>query len=112
MRPRFQADCDLKESIRSGTIQREPTIEFRGAREAALAGLSDFDVLRLAAAEGRIVVSYDETKPLAGAPASSRANPGYAANASCSRSACRMRSSLTRIPVDVIPHVRAISSAE
>lgn len=41
-------------------LRREPSLDFRSAAEAALDGISDRDVLALAAAEGRIIVSHDE----------------------------------------------------
>jgi hypothetical protein len=56
---RYQADADLKISIVMGTLRREPAIDFQTARRAGLAGLSDAEVLELAAKEGRIVVSHD-----------------------------------------------------
>ncbi len=38
--------------------------------------------------------------------------PAVSGKFSCTRNACLMRNSLTRIPVGVIPSLRAISSAE
>ena len=49
MKVRFQADADLKHSIVSATLRREPTIDFRSAKSADLAGLDDNEVLALAA---------------------------------------------------------------
>ena len=60
MRPRFQADNDLRNAIRTGVLRREPAIDFRSAKQAGLDGIPDFDVLRRAAEEGRILVSHDE----------------------------------------------------
>jgi hypothetical protein len=56
---RFQADADLNEDIVKGVLRREPGIDFRTATSAGLGGLSDLEVLALAAEEGRIVVSHD-----------------------------------------------------
>jgi len=56
---RFQADADLNEDIVTGVLRRAPAIEFQTAKEAALYGLEDEDVLALAALEGRILVSHD-----------------------------------------------------
>lgn len=60
MKPRFQADNDLRVSIRTGLLRREPSINFQNARTAGLDGLSDPGVLRLAMAQGRILISHDE----------------------------------------------------
>ena len=60
MKVRFQADNDLRESIRIGVIRREPAIDFRSARVAGLDRAGDPDVLRLAADGGRVLVSHDE----------------------------------------------------
>lgn len=59
MRPRFQADADLKEQIVAAMKRREPTVDFKTASEAGLEGLSDVDVLAAAAREGRILVTHD-----------------------------------------------------
>ena len=60
MKPRFQADNDLRSAIRSGVIRREPSVDFRSARDAFLDGVSDLDVLRLAMEQSRMLVSHDE----------------------------------------------------
>jgi uncharacterized protein DUF5615 len=59
MKVRFQADADLKHAIVSATLRREPTIDFRTAKSADLAGLDDLEVLALAAQEGGLLVSHD-----------------------------------------------------
>jgi hypothetical protein len=64
VKPRFQADNDLRGSIRTGVLRREPSIDFRSAHAAKLDGLRDPEVLRLATAEGRILVSHDENSML------------------------------------------------
>ena len=49
-----------------GVIRREPGIDFRTADGGELRGLSDPEVLALAASEGRILVSHDrKTMPRA-----------------------------------------------
>jgi hypothetical protein len=50
---------DLKHAIVSATLRREPTIDFRTANSADLAGLDYNEVLALAAHEGRLLVSHD-----------------------------------------------------
>lgn len=60
MKPRFQADNDLRSAIRNGVLRREPSVDFRSAPAARLHGVSDPEVLRLAAAQTRILVSHDE----------------------------------------------------
>lgn len=59
MKLRFQADADLNEDIVKGVLRREPGIDFQTAASAGLRGLSDLEVLTLAAEEGRILVSHD-----------------------------------------------------
>jgi hypothetical protein len=61
---RFLADADLDEAIVSGCRRREPTMDFLSANHAKLEGVPDPEVLRIAAAQGRILVSHDfETMP-------------------------------------------------
>lgn len=59
MKVRFQADANLKNAIVRAVLRREPTIDFRSAQSADLAGLDDMAVLALAAREGRVLVSHD-----------------------------------------------------
>ena len=59
MRVLFQADADLNQDIVIGVIRREPAIDFQTAEEARLRGLSDLEVLTLAATQQRILVSHD-----------------------------------------------------
>jgi predicted nuclease of predicted toxin-antitoxin system len=59
MKVRFQADADLKHAIVRATLRREPTIDFRSATSADLAGRDDMEVLAIAAREGRVLVSHD-----------------------------------------------------
>jgi hypothetical protein len=60
VRPRFQADNDLRSSIRTGVLRREPSIDFQSAYAASLDGVPDPDVLRMAMTQGRILISHDE----------------------------------------------------
>jgi hypothetical protein len=56
---RFLADADLDEGIVSGCRRREPTMDFLSANDAKLEGVSDPEVLRIAAELDRILVSHD-----------------------------------------------------
>ena len=59
MKIRFQADVDLNEDIVRGVLRREPAVDFRTASSAGFRSLSDLEVLALAAADGRVLVSHD-----------------------------------------------------
>jgi hypothetical protein len=59
MRPRFQADADSNQKILAGLRRREPSIDFRSAREADVTDRPDPEVLAQAAGEGRVLVSHD-----------------------------------------------------
>lgn len=59
MTVRFQADADLHLAILLGVTRREPSVDFRTAVSAELEGLQDTDVLSLAAASGRVLVTHD-----------------------------------------------------
>ena len=54
MKPRFQADNDLRNSIRTGVLRNEPSIDFQSALAARLDGVPDPEVLRLAMVQGRM----------------------------------------------------------
>ena len=56
---RFQADNDLKYAIVAAVRRQEPAIDFASAQEAGLDGLSDPELLDLAALENRVLVSHD-----------------------------------------------------
>jgi hypothetical protein len=76
---RFQADNDLKRMIADTTLRRESGIDFQTAQAARLDSLNDRAVLRLAAAQSRILVSHDRrTMPqaLASFVASGGTSPG------------------------------------
>jgi hypothetical protein len=53
------ADADLRYPIVVGLKRIDSTVDFQTALQAKLAGLTDREVLRIAAASGRIVVSHD-----------------------------------------------------
>jgi hypothetical protein len=57
---RFLADADLDNAIVQGVRRREPSIDFKSANDADLAGLPDDKVLEIAAGEGRVLVSHDK----------------------------------------------------
>ncbi|HEX5731719.1 MAG TPA: DUF5615 family PIN-like protein [Blastocatellia bacterium] len=59
MKIRFQADADLNEDIFTGVLRREPGIDFQTAEEADLRSLNDYQVLKLAADQGRVLVTHD-----------------------------------------------------
>jgi hypothetical protein len=60
VRPRFQADNDLRSSILTGVLRHEPSIDFQSALAASLDGILDPEVLRLAMVQNRILISHDE----------------------------------------------------
>jgi hypothetical protein len=77
LRPRFQADADLNETIVLATLRQEPAIDFQTATVGGLRGLPDREVLALAASLGRVLVTHDlKTMPrhfaefIAGVPSS------------------------------------------
>lgn len=55
----FQADADLNQSIVLATIRCLPALDFQSANEAQLAGLTDPQVLALAADQKRILATHD-----------------------------------------------------
>jgi len=59
MKIKFQADADLNEDIVTGVLRRVPQIDFQTATEAGLEGLKDENVLLIASAENRILVTHD-----------------------------------------------------
>ena len=56
---RFQADADLNPAILRGLRRREPSIDFRAAAGVIVDGTDDSAVLRIAASDGRVLVSRD-----------------------------------------------------
>lgn len=64
MEIRFLADASLNGAIVSGCKRREPTMDFLSANDAKLEKVPDPEVLALAAAQNRILVSHDfQTMP-------------------------------------------------
>lgn len=60
----FQADADLNHAIVIATRRREPAISFASAADASLEGVHDSEVLEIAAAQGRILITHDrQTMP-------------------------------------------------
>ena len=59
MKITYLADADFNDDVVKGVLRREPAIDFRGAASAGLRGLTDPQVLAVAASEGRILVSHD-----------------------------------------------------
>ncbi|MBI3653226.1 MAG: DUF5615 family PIN-like protein [Acidobacteria bacterium] len=57
---RFQADADLKQTIVRAILRREPGMDFQTAVAGGLSGLTDPEVLAVAARERRILVSHDK----------------------------------------------------
>ena len=53
---RFLADASLHHAI---VTRREPAIDFLFAQSAKLDGMSDPDVLGIAASQGRILITHD-----------------------------------------------------
>jgi hypothetical protein len=56
---RFQADADFNYKIVRALLRREPTIDFLNAHQGGVIGVSDYEVLRIGADSGRLVVSHD-----------------------------------------------------
>jgi hypothetical protein len=56
---RFQADNDLRLAIVRGAVRRDRLLDFRSAQAAQLDSIPDSEVLAIAAATGRILVSHD-----------------------------------------------------
>jgi len=59
VRVRFLADADLNQAIVDGVLRMERTLDFLTARVAGLRGLTDPEVLQLAAEQQRVLVSHD-----------------------------------------------------
>ena len=59
MKITFQADANLRPAIWQGLRRREPSIDFEGHMGVIPDATSDLDVLRIAAAAGRVLVSPD-----------------------------------------------------
>jgi hypothetical protein len=59
MKPRFQADADFNQRVVVGLRRREPSIDFLSAEEGGVVGLPDSEVLAVAAASARMLISPD-----------------------------------------------------
>ena len=61
----FQADADLNQAIVSGIIRRQAEIDIQASNITNLEGLSDIEVLQLAASLNRVLISHDQrTMPI------------------------------------------------
>jgi len=56
---RFLADADLNKAIVTGSVRREPSLDFLTAHDAGLRNMTDLQVLVLAAQLQRALVSHD-----------------------------------------------------
>jgi hypothetical protein len=56
---RFLADANLDQDIVAGVLRREPEVDFELPQGVIAEGMSDPEVLALAASLGRIVVTHD-----------------------------------------------------
>lgn len=61
MKVRFQADADLNQTLILALVRREPRVDFQTAFIAGLVGLDDTTVLALAAHDGRVLVTHDQS---------------------------------------------------
>ena len=59
MKIRYQADNDLDQRIVVATRRLDPAIDFQTATALGLHGVTDSDVLSLAAEQRRVLVSHD-----------------------------------------------------
>jgi Domain of unknown function (DUF5615) len=78
MRVKFLADANFSRRIIKGRRRREPLVDFQTTEEANLLGKPDFEVLEIAASQGRVLVTHDrKTMPGAfGAFATERQSSG------------------------------------
>lgn len=60
MKPCFQGDADLNQAIINGVLRLQPNIDIQDANFLNLEGLSDLEVLTLAAQEERVLISHDQ----------------------------------------------------
>jgi predicted nuclease of predicted toxin-antitoxin system len=60
MKVRYQADADLNQKIVTAVLRLEPTIDFRTGHATNLAGVEDSEVLRIAASDGRVLITHDK----------------------------------------------------
>jgi hypothetical protein len=62
---RFLVDEDIPSALVSGLQLREPSIEILDVNAAGLRGTKDADLLELACAEGRVLISHDRNTMVA-----------------------------------------------
>jgi predicted nuclease of predicted toxin-antitoxin system len=60
MKVRYQADADLNQKIVAAVLRLEPTIDFHTSHAASLEGVEDREVLRIAARDGRVLITHDK----------------------------------------------------
>lgn len=60
MKIRFLADADFNQKIVSGLLLREQQIDFKLPQNLIADGVKDPEILALAAAHGRVLVSHDQ----------------------------------------------------
>ena len=60
MKIKFQADADLNQNIVNAVVRIDSKIDFQTAINANLKGLTDIQVLALAANQKRVLVSHDQ----------------------------------------------------
>lgn len=56
---RFLADANLNHAIVTGCVRREPAFDFLSAQKAKLQAVDDREVLAIAAAQERVLVTHD-----------------------------------------------------
>lgn len=56
---RFLADANLNHAIVTGCVRREPALDFLSAQAANLQAVDDREVLAIAAAQDRVLVTHD-----------------------------------------------------
>jgi hypothetical protein len=61
MRVGFQADADLNQIVLLAVVRRQPSVDFKTAAAARLFGLPDDEVLALAARDGNVLVTHDQS---------------------------------------------------
>ena len=79
VRLKFIADADLNQDLVRGVLRHDASIDFLSASDGGTPGLADRQVLELAAATGRILVSHDRhtmTEELYRFPADGHSSPG------------------------------------
>jgi predicted nuclease of predicted toxin-antitoxin system len=60
-KPKFIADADLDEDLIRGLFRAEPGVDFLTAAQGGTRGLTDREIIELAVATGRVIVSHDRS---------------------------------------------------